>query len=360
MTYFRRHRDRIHLRTSLDPATHVARQLFAGRPREIREFMRTKARTSALAWPMALLLGAGCGGGTTTPQGATNNSNGNATSGAEAQQCDLRAETIARWTPTHIDGSRILVPLPEEARLAEGNTIFVIPSCMSFVATVEAPPAMVSDPTFISSNMADLQSTRSCQESAGGLVCQEERGVLVARPLRTQGAVAVIMASGPSAEEVNHLLDAMRFDTTLPFDPVHALGLNQPAPEGMALHPLSQAHMLIYTPPSANPDVAETATLLWAYETGTDREIGEQLGRMAVQRLGVSQLGQVSPIGEATEREMVLGADAMHGTSPVTVVMGLFRQQTGAFVFIARVPRADAEAWIQRFHVQVAATEILR
>jgi hypothetical protein len=40
--------------------------------------------------------------------------------------------------------------------------------------------------------------------------------------------------------------------------------------------------------------------------------------------------------------------------------MGLFRQQTGAFVFIARVPAADAQLWLQRIQAHIAATETAR
>lgn len=311
----------------------------------------------ALAWPLTFLIG--CGGGAATQTGTTNNTNGNATSGSEVR-CDLRPETISQWRPFHIEGSRVLVPLPDEAVLAEGNTIYVIPSCATFVAAVEAPPSLVNDASFVSSNLADLQASRSCQESPQGVVCQEANGVLVARPLRAQGALAVIMANAPSVEEADRLLAGMRFDTTLTFDPTLALGLRQAPPEGMARHPLSQAHTVIYAPPGADPDAATTPTLLWGYETGTDREIGQELGVMAVQQLGVSGLGEISAVGEATEREMILTAAGTHGTSPITVIMGLFRQQTGAFVFIARVPAADAQLWLQRIQAHIAATETAR
>lgn len=340
--------------------------LFAKPRCAIREFMRTDAGSSsslnALAFFSALAFAAGCGGGGVAHEGTANNANGSASSsGAESQaRCDLSPETIARWRSFHADGSRVLVALPDEALLAEGNTVYVIPACTSFVGVVEAPPSMVSEPAFIASNMDDLRTTHACQDSPAGLVCSQESGFLVARPLRTQGGAAVILAVAPTVEDANHLLDGVRFDSALPFDAVHALGLHQPAPEGMSLHPLSQAHLVIYTPEGASPDAATTPTLLWTYETGTEREIGVELGQMAVRQLGVSQLGEVIPVGDASPEAFMLMAQGTHGTSPVTVIMGLFRQEAGAFVFIARVPSADAALWIQRIRAQADVTQTLR
>lgn len=324
--------------------------------------MRTDAGSSSsqisLSLFAALTLTVGCGGGGAAHQGTANNANDDGPSGAP--RCDLSAETIAQWQPAHVEGSRVLVPVPAEVVLGEGNVIYVIPACANWLAVVEAPPMLANDPSFITANMADLQTTRSCTSSAEGIVCQEPDGVLVARPLRAQGAAAVVMASAPTVEEANRLVAGMHFDVSLPFDAVHALGLTQPPPAGMVLHPISQSHMLVYTPPNANPDEGTTPALIWAYETGTDHEIGEQLGMMGVQHLGVTALGQMSPVGEPTERELMLTATGMHGTTPVTVIMGFFRQQTGAFVFVARVPTPDAATWIQSIQVQTAATQTLR
>ncbi len=336
--------------------------LFPKAPHAIREFMRTDAGSrlsfTGLSLLLALALPAGCGGGSAVQPGAANNANGQHSAGAS--QCDLSAEAVAQWRPSHVEGSRVLVPLPAEVLLAEGNVVYVVPACSVFLAVVEAPPAMANDPAFITANMADLQTTRPCTARGEGIVCQETSGVLVARPLRAQGAAAVVMATAPTEEQANRLVGGMHFDLSLPFDAVHALGVTQPPPAGMALHPVSQTHILVYAPPGANPDDGATPTLIWSYQTGTDHEIGEQLGAMAVQQLGVSGLGAISPVGESTEREIVLTATGMHGALPVTVVMGLFRQQTGAFVFIARVPTPDAAIWIQRIQAQTAATQTLR
>jgi len=321
--------------------------------------MRTDARSSSslIAFSLLTALALGCGGGA-VHQGTANNANGNGSPGTS--QCDLSAEAIAQWQPSHVDGSRVLVPLPAGVTLSEGNVVYVIPACSSFLAVVEAPPSMANDPSFITANMADLQATRSCTSSVEGIVCQEAIGMLVARPLRAQGAAAVVMASAPTVEEANRLVSGMHFDLSLPFDAVHALGLTQPPPVGMVLQPISQTHLLIYAPPNANPDEGNTPALIWSYETGTDHEIGEQMGMMGAQQLGVTELGQMNPVGEATERELMLMATGMHGAVPVTVIMGFFRQRIGAFVFIARVPTPDTAMWIQRIQGQTAATQTLR
>lgn len=308
-------------------------------------------RTAPLALALSLGL-VGCGGGIAS-QGATR-SNTNGRAPAE-QRCDLSPAGTAQFQPFHVEGSRVVVPVPGDAVVLEGTSAISLPCGAGWVIS-DVPDPFVSDASFYEE--ARRSFGPDCVAEGRDLRCPIEGGrVMLVRVMRAQRAAALVAAVGHE-DELEALLAMARLDPSLPLDPVRASGLTQPAPEGLVAAPESSVQRLIYIDPQHGPSAPAVA--LWSYQRfssfetqpPTPREIGAHAGMLAVRELGIVPR-DVRPLSDE-----LLVAEGERNGAPVRLLIGFFVQDAGVWFFVGSAPAAEADVWMQRYATHLDQTRV--
>lgn len=281
--------------------------------------------------------------------GAVVNTNVTGSHGEGPSRCDLSPAAVATFRPVHLDGSRVVVRVPDDAGMSEANWAVIFP-CGAALTVLDYPTAHADD----DAPLAGFgQFGDRCVERGRDVVCATSAFVMVGRVLRAQRAAALVAAFAGDEDQAELLLELASIDPSLDADPVRASGLVQSAPEGLALSGESIPRSLEYEEPGRS----DGAVAVWEYEpfgqfssdSPSDDELGEHAGRI-LSRLGIRALS-ATPLSEE-----LLEVEADRRGAAVRLRIGTFVQDAGVWFFVGAAPAAEADVWMPRFEAHLDQT----